>query len=40
VTHYRLAANRPRDVWCDAGGHWVKMRAISRDGSVAEWVLK
>ena len=40
ATHYRLEAKRPRDVWYDASGRWVKMRAIGRDGSVAEWVLK
>ena len=40
ATHYRLEAKRPRDVWYDANGRWVKMRAIARDGSVAEWVLK
>jgi len=40
ATHYRLNAKRPRDVWYDASGRWVKMRAIGRDGSVAEWVLK
>ena len=39
ATHYRLEAKRPRDVWYDASGRWVKMRAIARDGSVAEWVL-
>jgi len=37
---YRLEAKRPRDVWYDASGRWVKMRATGRDGSVAEWVLK
>ena len=40
ATHYRLEGKRPRDVWYDAGGRWVKMRAVGRDGSVAEWVLK
>jgi hypothetical protein len=40
ATHYRLEAKRPRDVWYDASGHLVKMRAIARDGSAAEWVLK
>ena len=40
ASHYRLEAKRPRDVWCDANGRWVKMLAIGRDGSVAEWVLK
>jgi hypothetical protein len=40
ATHYRLEAKRPRDVWYDASGRWVKMLAIARDGSVAEWVLK
>jgi hypothetical protein len=40
ATHYRLEAKRQRDVWYDASGRWVKMRAIGRDGSVAEWVLK
>ncbi len=40
ATHYRLEAERPRDVWYDASGRWVKMRAIARDGSVAEWVLR
>jgi hypothetical protein len=40
ATHYRLEADCPRDVWYDASGRWVKMRAIARDGSVAEWVLK
>jgi uncharacterized protein DUF6134 len=40
ATHYRLEAQRPRDVWYDASGRWVKMRAVGRDGSVAEWVLK
>jgi uncharacterized protein DUF6134 len=40
ATHYRLVAKRPRDIWYDASGRWVKMRAIGRDGSAAEWVLK
>jgi hypothetical protein len=40
ATHYRLEGKRPRDVWYDASGRWVKMRAVGRDGSVAEWVLK
>ncbi len=40
ATRYRLEARRPRDVWYDASGRWVKMRAIGRDGSVAEWLLK
>jgi hypothetical protein len=40
ATHYRLEAKRPRDIWYDASGRWVKMRAIARDGSAAEWVLK
>jgi hypothetical protein len=40
ATHYRLEAKRPRDMWYDAAGRWVKMRAVGRDGSVAEWVLK
>jgi hypothetical protein len=40
ATHYRLLAKRPRDIWYDAGGRWVKMRAIARDGSAAEWVLQ
>jgi len=40
ATHYRLGAKHPRDVWYDASGRWVKMRAIARDGSVAEWVLR
>ena len=40
ATHYRLEAKRPRDVWYDASGRWVKMLATGRDGSVAEWVLK
>lgn len=40
ATHYRLEAQRPRDVWYDTSGRWVKMRAVGRDGSVAEWVLK
>jgi hypothetical protein len=40
ATHYRLGAERPRDIWYDAHGRWVKMRAIGSDGSVAEWVLK
>ena len=40
ATHYRLDGKRPRDVWYDATGRWVKMRAVGRDGSVAEWVLK
>jgi hypothetical protein len=40
ATHYRLVAKRQRDIWYDAGGRWVKMRAIAPDGSVAEWVLK
>jgi hypothetical protein len=40
ATHYRLEAKRPRDIWYDASGRWVKMLAIARDGSVAEWVLK
>jgi Domain of unknown function (DUF6134) len=40
ATHYRLEGKRARDIWYDAGGRWVKMRAVARDGSVAEWVLK
>jgi Domain of unknown function (DUF6134) len=40
ATHYRLEGKRARDVWYDAGGRWVKMRAVGRDGSVAEWTLK
>jgi hypothetical protein len=40
ATHYRLGVERPRDIWYDAHGRWVKMRATGRDGSVAEWVLK
>jgi len=40
ATHYRLEGKRARDVWYDAGGRWVKMRAVGRDGSIAEWVLK
>jgi len=40
TTHYRLEAKRPREVWYDASGRLVKMRAIARDGSAAEWVLK
>ena len=40
ATHYRLEAKRPRDVWYDASGRWVKMQVVARDGSVAEWVLK
>ena len=40
ATHYRLQSERPRDVWYDASGRWVKMRTIGRDGSLAEWVLK
>jgi Domain of unknown function (DUF6134) len=40
ATHYRLEAKRQRDVWYDAAGRWVKMRAVARDGSIAEWVLK
>jgi hypothetical protein len=40
ATRYRLEAERPRDVWYDSSGRWVKMRAIGRDGSIAEWVLK
>jgi hypothetical protein len=40
ATHYRLVGKRTRDIWYDATGRWVKMRAVGRDGSVAEWVLK
>ena len=40
ATHYRLEARRTRDIWYDANGRWVKMLAVGRDGSVAEWVLK
>jgi len=40
AAHYRLEAKRPRDVWYDESGRWVKMRMIGRDGSAAEWVLK
>ena len=40
ATRYRLEGKRPRDVWYDASGRWVKMRAVGRDGSVAEWMLK
>jgi hypothetical protein len=38
--HYRLGTERPRDLWYDAQGRWVKMRAKGSDGSVAEWVLE
>jgi Domain of unknown function (DUF6134) len=38
--HYTYAASLPRDVWYDASGRWVKMRAVGIDGSFAEWVLK
>jgi hypothetical protein len=38
--HYRLGAERPRDIWYDAHGRWVKMRITGEDGSVIEWVLK
>ena len=40
ATHYRLETKRPRDVWYDASGRWVKMRMVGRDGSVAEWELQ
>jgi len=40
ATHYRLEGKRSRDIWYDAGGRWVKMRAVGRDGSIAEWMLK
>jgi hypothetical protein len=40
VTRYRLGAEQPRDIWYDAEGRWVKMRAKGSDGSVAEWVLQ
>jgi len=40
ATHYRLGTKRPRDLWYDAQGRWVKMRAEGRDGSVAEWELE
>ena len=40
ATHYRFEARRTRDIWYDANVRWVKMRAVARDGSVAEWVLK
>jgi hypothetical protein len=40
ATHYRLGTERPRDIWYDAQGRWVKMRAKGSDGSVAEWVLE
>ena len=40
ATRYRLKAKRPRDVWYDASGRWVKMRTTGRDGSIAEWLLK
>jgi hypothetical protein len=40
ATHYRLGTEQPRDLWYDAQGWWVKMRAKGRDGSFAEWVLK
>jgi hypothetical protein len=40
ATHYRLTAERPRHVWYDATGRWVKMRTIGRDGSSVEWLLK
>src|SRR5882724_8177491 len=40
ATHYRLGTKRPRDLWYDAQGRWVKMRAKGSDGSVAEWVLE
>jgi hypothetical protein len=34
------AEPHPHDVWHDAGGRWVRLRTIARDGSVAEWALK
>jgi hypothetical protein len=40
ATRYRLGAEQPRDIWYDAQGRWVKMRAKGSDGSVAEWVLQ
>ena len=40
ATHYLLKARRTRDIWYDASGRLVKMRATARDGSVVEWVLK
>ena len=40
ATHYRLGAEQPRDLWYDAQGRWVKMRAKGHDGSVAEWILQ
>ncbi|HLI12330.1 MAG TPA: DUF6134 family protein [Alphaproteobacteria bacterium] len=40
ATHYRLEGPQPRDLWYDAQGRWVKMRARGRDGSIAEWILK
>ena len=40
ATHYRVVAETPRDIWYDANGRWVKLRAAGEDGSVIEWVLK
>jgi Domain of unknown function (DUF6134) len=40
ATHYRLGSERPRDLWYDAQGRWVRMRAQGSDGSVAEWVME
>jgi hypothetical protein len=36
AVHYRLEAKHSRDIWYDARGRWVKLRAVGRDGSVAE----
>lgn len=40
TTRYKLGAERPRHLWYDATGRLVKMRAVGRNGSAIDWVLK
>ncbi len=40
TTRYKLGAERPRHLWYDATGRLVKMRAVGRNGSAIEWVLR
>ncbi len=35
-----MRGERPRELWYDGRGKWVKMRLAGRDGSSVEWVLQ
>jgi len=37
---YLMGGKRPRELWYDDAGRWVKMRTTGSDGSVVEWLLK